>query len=290
MSGRVGTKEGSAVAVTGFDPAGSPLRVFGAELRHYRMSAGLSQEQLGSRIHCSADLIGKIENGQRAPTLEFTASCDAVPELDTRGALGRMRDHLQDHLKYRAYPGWFHDWPVKESEAKTLRWFEPLLVPGLLQTEDYARALLRTRVGDTDDEIEDMVTARMERQAIFRRPKPPTLWAIIDEGVLHRPIGGPKVMTGQLRHLTEMAERPNVVLQVVPAAVGAYEGLRGPFVIADFEDGQSVIYLDTTVRGQIVDTAEDIDSVRITWDTLMAEAMPRSKSRDLAEEVLKTWT
>lgn len=274
-----------------FDPAASPLRVFGAELRHYRMAAGLSQEQLGARLYCSADLVGKIENGQRAPTLEFATACDAVPELETRGALIRLREHLQDHLKYRAYPGWFHDWPIKEAQAKMLRWFEPLVVPGLLQTEGYARALLHTRVGDTDDEIEDMVAARMERQAIFHRPKPPTLWAILDEGVLRRPVGGPDVMGDQLRHLAEMAQRPNVVLQVVPASAGAYEGLRGPFVMADFEDGQSAVYLDTTVRGQIVDTAGDVDMVRITWDTLMAETLPRSASRDLLEEVVKTsWT
>lgn len=273
------------------DSAASPLRVFGAELRHYRMRAGFSQEQLGARLYCSADLVGKVEHGQRVPTLEFAAACDAIPEMDTRGALVRLREHLQGHLKYRAYPGWFQDWPLKEAEAKMLRWFEPLLVPGLLQTEDYARALLRTRVGDTEDEIEDMVAARMERQAIFSRSKPPTLWAIVDEGVIRRPVGGPEVMGHQLRHLAEVAQRPNIVLQVVPASVGAYEGLRGPFVIADFESGQSVVYLDTTVRGQIVDTADDIDAVRVTWDTLMAETLPRNVSRELVEEVVKTsWT
>jgi transcriptional regulator with XRE-family HTH domain len=274
-----------------FDPAGSPLRVFGAELRHYRMCAGLSQEQLGARLYCSADLVGKVENGHRAPTPEFTAACDAVTELDTRGALGRLREHLHDHLKYRVYPGWFQGWPDKEAEAKTLRWFEPLLVPGLLQTEDYARALLRTRVGDTEDKIEDMVAARMERQVILNRDKPPTLWAVIDEGVLRRPVGGPEVMGEQVHHLIETAQRPNVVLQVIPLEVGAHEGLRGPFVIADFEDAPSVVYVDTTVRGQVVEQGDDIDAVRVTWDTLMAEALSRKASVDLAEEVAKTsWT
>jgi transcriptional regulator with XRE-family HTH domain len=274
-----------------FDPAGSPLRVFGAELRHYRMCAGLSQEQLGARLYCSADLVGKVEKGHRAPTPEFTAACDAVTELETRGALGRLREHLHDHLKYRVYPGWFQGWPDKEAEAKTLRWFEPLVVPGLLQTEGYARALLRTRVGDTDDQIEDMVAARMERQAILGRDKPPTLWAIIDEGVLRRPVGGPAVMGEQVRHLAEAARRPNIVLQIIPLEAGAHAGLRGPFVIADFEDAPSVVYLDTTVRGQVVEQGDDIDAVRITWDTLMAEALSRKASLDLAEEVAKTsWT
>jgi transcriptional regulator with XRE-family HTH domain len=207
-----------------FDSAGSPLRVFGAELRHYRTRAGLSQDQLGARVYCSGDLVGKIENGQRAPARKFTADCDEIPELDTRGALMRLWEHLQDHMRYRAYPGWFHDWPGKEAEARTLRAFEPLLVPGLLQTENYARAVLRTRVGDTDDEIEEMVSARLGRQALLARDRPPTLWVIIDEGVLRRPVGGADVMREQLGHLAEAARRPNVVLHAVPAAVGAYEG------------------------------------------------------------------
>jgi transcriptional regulator with XRE-family HTH domain len=273
-----------------FDSAGSPLRVFGAELRHYRTRAGLSQDQLGTRVYCSGDLVGKIEKGQRAPNRKFTAACDETPELDTRGALMRIWEHLQDHMRYRAYPGWFHDWSAKEAQARTLRAYEPLLVPGLLQTERYAHALLRTRVGDTDEEIEEMVSARMERQAILARDKPPTLWVIVDEGVLRRPIGGADVMREQLGHLADVARWPRVVLQVVPAAVGAYEGLRGPLVIADFEDAPSVVYLDTAVRGQIVDDGDDIDAVRVTWDTLMSEALSRSDSLDLVEEVGKTWT
>jgi transcriptional regulator with XRE-family HTH domain len=104
-----------------FGSAVSPLRVFGAELRRYRTRAGLSQDQLGARVYCSGDLIGKVENGQRAPTEDFTAACDAVPELGTDGALGRLRELLGDYLKQRAYPGWFHRWPDKEASAKTLR-------------------------------------------------------------------------------------------------------------------------------------------------------------------------
>ena len=92
-----------------------------------------------------------------------------MPELNTGGALGELRELLKDYLKQQAYPGWFVRWPDKEADAKTLRWYEPLLVPGLIQTEDYARALFRTRVGVTDDEIGEMVAARMERQAILDR-------------------------------------------------------------------------------------------------------------------------
>ncbi len=207
-----------------FGSAMSPLRVFGAELRHYRTNAGLSQEQLGARVYCSGDLIGKVENGQRAPTEEFTAACDAVAELGTDGALGRLRELLRDYLKQRAYPGWFHRWPDKEASAKALRTFEPMVVPGLLQTEEYATAIFRTRIGTTDDAIGEMVAARLERQAILDRETPPMLWVVVDEGVLRRPVGGKHVIHEQLHALMDAAQRPNVVVQVVPAGIGAHEG------------------------------------------------------------------
>jgi len=108
------------MAARNFDGMGNPLRVFGAELRHYRTSAGLSQDQLGVRISFSGDQVGKVENGQRAPTEEFTAACDAVPELNTDGALTRLRGHLKEILKYRTAPGWFWDWTAKEAEAATV--------------------------------------------------------------------------------------------------------------------------------------------------------------------------
>jgi len=277
-------------ALDDFDPAISPLRVFGAELRHYRTRAGMSQDQLGARVYCSGDLVGKVENGQRAPTEEFTAACDAVPDLDTGGALARLRELLRDYLKQRAYPGWFHRWPDKEATAKTLRTFELVAVPGLLQTEDYARAVLRTQVMATDEEIEEMVRARMERQAILASDSRPMLWVILDEGVLLRPVGGAYVMHDQLERLTEAAQRPNVVLQVIPLAVGAHQGMSGNFVIADFADAPPVVYQDTAARGQIVEDADDIAAVTMMWDTLNSEALPRSASMELVKEAAKRWT
>jgi len=278
------------VAVNGFDPAASPLRVFGAMLRYYRTRTGMSQDGLGARIHFSGDLVGKIEMGRGAPTKEFTAACDAVPELNTEGALTELREQLKDMLKLRAYPGWFQEWPGKEAAATALRWYEPLIVPGLLQTEDYARALLRTRVGDTDEQIDEMVAARMERQAILAREEPPTIWAVLDEGVLRRPVGSGKVMRDQLLHLADMARRPNIVLQVVSAAVGAYEGLRGPFVLASFEDAPDVAWQDAAVFGQFVEESAGIAAVVAAWDTIKSEALPRGASLKLVEEVAERWT
>jgi transcriptional regulator with XRE-family HTH domain len=268
----------------------SPLRVFGAELRHYRTRAGMSQEQLGARVYCSADLIGKIENGQRAPAEELAAACDAVPELGTGGALTRLRELLRDYLKQRAYPGWFHRWPDKEAEAKTLRWFELVAVPGLLQTKDYARAMLRTQVMASDDEIAEMVRARLDRQLILERDVRPMLWVILDVGVLRRPVGGTSAMRGQLARLADAARRPNVVVQVIPLSAGAHQGMSGNFVIADFADAPPCVYQDTAARGQIIEDPDDIAAVTTMWDTLHSEALPRAASLELVEETATIWT
>jgi transcriptional regulator with XRE-family HTH domain len=268
----------------------SPRHVFGAMLRFYRSAAGLSQEQLGTLIHFSPDQVSKVENGLRSPTREFTAACDSCPQLATSGALGELRDRLDGYFKHRAYPGWFDRWPEIEAQARVLRTFELVAVPGLLQTEGYAQAMLRTQVMVTADEIGEMVAARMARQAILARDHPPMLWVILDEGVLRRPAGGAEVMAEQVGKLIESAARPNVVIQVIPWAVGAHQGMSGNFVIADMADGQSIVYQDTAARGQIVEDADDLAAVTLTWDTLQAEVLPRSASLTLMEEAAKTWT
>ena len=270
--------------------AESPLRVFGAMLRHYRVAAGLTPEELGARIYLSASQIRKVEEGTRTPTEALTQACEALPELNCNGALTTLREILKDHLRHRAYPGWFQAWPDHESHARRLRNFELVVVPGLLQTEAYARAVLRTRVGATEEEVDEAVAARLERQRILEREHPPQLWVLIDEAVLRRPVGGAQVMAEQLDLLASTARRPNIVIQVIPLAAGAHEGMRGgAFVLADFEDDPSLGYQDTAVSGQIVEDANQVQALTVTWDTLRLEAMPRSASLELVEEVAQTW-
>lgn len=270
--------------------AASPRRLFGAMVRHYRVQAGLSQDQLGARVYLTGDMVGKIETGQRTPSDQFVDACEGVPELGTNGALRTLRDQLSDHLKSGPYPGWFDRWPEAEASARTLRWFELVAVPGLLQTEDYARAMLRTQVMATDEEVEEMVAARLARQAILSRDKPPMLWVILDEGVLRRPVGGTWVMKEQLRRLAEAARRPCVVLEVIPLSAGAHQGMSGNFVIAEFGTAPPIAYQDTAARGQIIEDAGDIEAITVMWDTLKSEALPRSASLELVEEVAQTWT
>jgi transcriptional regulator with XRE-family HTH domain len=271
--------------------AESPLRVFGAMLAYYRTRAGLTPEQLGAQVFLSGSQIRKIEAGTRTPTVDLAKTCEHITELGCNGALTELYEILSEKLKRRAYPGWFAEWPDKEAQARRLRSFELVVVPGLLQTEAYARAVLSTRVGATEDEIDEAVTARLARQQILERDQPPELWAILDEGVLHRPVGGPDVMRGQLPHLLSMARRPHIVVQVIPLAAGAHEGMRGgAFVIADFDGSANIAYQDTAVSGQIIEDASEADALAHTWDTLRLEALPRAASLSLIEETARQWT
>ena len=251
----------------------------------------MSQEQLGSRVYCSGDLIGKIENGHRVPTGDMTAALDGVPELDTRGVLMRLREELGDYLNYQATPGWLHAWERIERRAKTLLWWEPLLIPGLLQTMEYAHQVLRRgQPGKPDSEIEQQVQARMDRQQILEGDDPPMLIAVLDEGALRRPVGGPKVMHDQLNRLAELAGRSKIVLQVVPVDAGPHPGTAGPMVIASFDDGPDLAYLDTALEGQLVERHEDVAMVALLHDTLRAEALPVRASLELIAKVMEEWT
>ena len=163
------------------EPSRTPRQVFGAMLRYYRERAGLSRNELARHVSKSASLIQAIELGQRVATAEVTEDLERA--LNAGGALSRLRDEIGDGLGYQPYPSWFQDWLISEREAKKLRWFGSLLVPGLLQTADYAKAVFRTRFGVTDEEVDEQAAARLKRREILERDEPPALWVIVDESV-----------------------------------------------------------------------------------------------------------
>jgi transcriptional regulator with XRE-family HTH domain len=271
------------------DSGAGPLNFFGAELRRARAAAGLSQEQLGQRVGYSGAQVGKVETGDRAPSVDFAQRCDqALP--DAGGLFGRVYE-----LARRwdgGYPSWFTGWLEAERRAASLCWWEPLLIPGLLQTADYARALfVAWRSADSDDEIDQLVAGRMERQSIFERSKPPGLWVIVDEGVLHRCIGSRKIMYDQVAHLADMSDRPKITIQVVPAEVGAHVGLLGAFAIASTDGAPGTVYMESPDQGQTTEIPSVVSKVSETFDTLRAEALPRGASQDLIRRVAEQrWT
>ena len=270
--------------------SGTARHAFGVVLRTYRERAELSRVDLAARIFKSESLIEAIERGERVATEEVTRDIEAVPELETNGVLLDLRSRFGDTLNYQAYPAWFADWAGYEAEAATLRTFQLELVPGLLQTEEYARQIFRTRLQTTDQQIEELVGARMKRQEILARDDPPMLWVLLDEGVLRREVGARHVMLEQVNRLVEAAKQPTIMIQVIPASVGAHLGLLGAFVIADFREAPSVGYQETPLGSPPVEDREQVAELDLIWNTLRSETLPRAACLSLLEEAAKSWS
>ncbi|WP_326562944.1 DUF5753 domain-containing protein [Micromonospora sp. NBC_01796] len=175
-------------------------------------------------------------------------------------------------------------------EATMLRWYEHGWVPGLLQTEAYVRAVYACNDRISTEEAERRVVRRLEQQRVLDGENLSLLVATLDESVLRRPIGGPKVMREQVLHLANLAaEHPRVRLHVVPSSAGAYAGLDGPFIIARVTGGEEVVYLDNQLLGQVVARETDIAEVRDVWEAILGEALAPQQSIDKLMEVAETW-
>ncbi|MEU3165213.1 helix-turn-helix transcriptional regulator [Streptosporangium sp. NPDC006930] len=266
------------------DPSAKPLVLLGAELRKYRNRTGVSIERLAEVIPFSASLIGFIERGQRRAGRSFMEHYD-----EAVGAGGELV-RLWEHVTRSASPRWFRGWLDIEQEAHTLHTWQPLVVPGLLQTEEYARAVIRGEPGITDKQVEKAVVARMERQEIFTRANSPLFRAILDENVFHRPIGGKEVMRRQLERLVEAVESPRIGIQVVPTELGVTTGILGGFVIAHLPGSADTVYIDSATDGHVTDRPEDVEAIHSRYDALRAEAQPQHLSIALIREAEKSWT
>ncbi|MGX7675347.1 helix-turn-helix domain-containing protein [Plantactinospora sp. DSM 117369] len=256
-----------------------------AELRLFRAEQRLSQEEFGRKIGYSGSHVSSVETGQRPPTDEYMEKIDQA--FQTGGTFSRM---LKKLAKLDSTPAWLRDWIEFERLARLLRWYEPAFVPGLLQTESYARALL-TGVHLPPEQVEQRVRSRLDRQAVLTVDNPPQCIFVIDAMVLRRPVRGhPSVMAEQLDHLVKCAELPNVQILVVPQEVGVYAGLQGGFILATLPDQSVVAHLDHQVRAQIVDRAEDLATLQGTWEAIRSEALPMVQSLELIREAAKEWT
>lgn len=258
------------------DEARSGLALFAAELRAVRVKAGLTREMLAAQVNYSASLIGMVEGMHRVPQRDFAERCDEA--FATAGTSAR----LQQAARTAPLPSWFRPWAEIETTAVQLRLFEHAVVPGLLQTEEYARAMLAVQPAIQEDELAALVTARLDRQAALTRDgDPPIVWAVLDESVLMRPIGGGNIMREQVLHLAHLADQPNITVQIVPLAAGAHCGLAGAFAIADLAGAGEAVYLDSVTDGYIAENPTVVARVIMTFNTLRSEALPRRASRDL---------
>jgi transcriptional regulator with XRE-family HTH domain len=263
------------------------LETFAAELRAQREAAGLTQDELAKLMGYSTSVIAKLETCRTAPSPQHAAQADAA--LNTPQTFRRLRQGMING----AYEAWVRALLEMEERAAVLRWWEPLLVPGLLQTEAYARAMIRAgRPGDSDAEVEQLVTARMARQEIWDRQSPPApmLFAVLGEAVLRQPVGDGEVMREQLDRLVEAADAPRITIQVMPFAAGAHPGLLGPFVVASFDAGPDAAYLDNALDGQVTERRKQVGRVALLYDTLRSEALSPGASRELIVRAVQEWT
>jgi transcriptional regulator with XRE-family HTH domain len=267
------------------DPESEPRAFLGAELQRGRLAAGyLSQEALAAKLGFDRSVIGKAETGERPPTAEvlaaWCATCGLDPDLFAR--LATLARHSDGPV-----PSWFEGWLEAEAEAHTLRVWSPVLVVGLLQTPEYARALFLA-TGMDDDTAQEHVEVRIGRQAILDRASPPQLVAIVDESVLHRLIGSPEIMAEQLAHIADLSERPNIGVQVVPSAIGANAGLSGTFNLAT-SDGGPEVFLMEAVEDVTTESSSLVRKAASTFVRIQADALPRAASRNLILEAAEQW-
>ncbi|MEU9888352.1 helix-turn-helix transcriptional regulator [Sphaerisporangium sp. NPDC051011] len=264
------------------NPESSPAARFGYEVRKRRNHVHISQEELGRRIGYTGAMVSMVEIGKRLPSADFARKCDEILELD--GALLRVWEMCRSDGAQQ----WFLPWLEVEQTATTLHTWQHSLVPGLLQSFDYAKALFLGVPGTHRAMIDNAVTSRIERQAIFDRERPPMMWAVLDEVVLMRPVGGPAVMRGQLEHLLSVAEQPHITVQIVPLPVGCTAGLGGAFVLAHAH-GHDLGYLETTYNGVVTAVPENVKQLQIRYDVIRTHALPRDASHDLIKEWMQKW-
>jgi transcriptional regulator with XRE-family HTH domain len=274
-------------------------RRLAVELMRRREATGLSREEAARQLEWSTSTIFRIETGRSRPQ---PGNVRALLEL--YGVTGPERDGLIQLARDARQPGWWHSFrdvlpnPYEvyiglEAGAASIRNFEPLVVPGLLQTEGYAREMSRNGAYELDrTEVESRVEVRMARQEILSRDDRPRLWAVIDEAVIRRQVGGPDVMRGQLRHLADCAEQGKTTLQVVPYRAGAHAGTAGPFVILDFPDPSdpAVVYVETLAGDIYLEERTDVNRYIIAFDRLVAAALHPDDSERLIEQAASTMT
>jgi transcriptional regulator with XRE-family HTH domain len=272
-------------------PKGSPRQVFGETLKFYRERAGLSQTDLGTKIRLSESTVRAYEDGRRVPPRPVIEQIENVPAVNTGGALLHLWDQFEEGMNYSVYPGWVADLAEKERAASMIRLFGLAVVPGLLQTEHYMRALMSTRFRITEDEIEERIAERLKRQEILSRDDPPSLLVILDQWAIRRPVGGRDTMVEQVRHLLAAADKLSIRIRLIPESVGAHEGLSGDFGILDFDGGKPGFgFQEGAARGLLLPSREDVDGLNLAWTTLDGEAATWRDSRTTLEESAKLWT
>jgi transcriptional regulator with XRE-family HTH domain len=269
--------------------------MLGGHLRRLREQAGMTTEQAADSIRSSHSKISRMEHGRvgfKERDIGDLLTLYEVTEGTEREALLSLAREAKTPGWWQGYtdilPHWVEPYFGLEAAASFIREFELQFVPGLLQIEEYARAVIRLGNLPSEDEVVRRARARVSRQEILRREQPPKFWAVIDEGVLRRVIGGPEVMRAQLRHLIEMCDHPAVTLQVLPFSAGAHRAMGGPFTILRYSapDLRDVVYIEQLTSALYLDKPADVDAYLEVIEEVSLQAKPASATPDLLRQIL----
>lgn len=271
------------------------LAWFADELRAHRNAHGWTQADVAAKTMYSESLIAQVETCRKAATPELAKALDRVFQTPgftedapgvpgTPGTFGR----LVIRLRNLPFPAAFRSFEPHEREATALYIFEHSFLPGLLQTEAYARAVLEMHPDVTEDVVNERLAGRLSRQAILERddPPPPVVCALIDQSAVNREIGGPAVMRDQLLYLVAMSRRPNITVQIIPNT-GAHPGLLGAFTVADLGGSPGIVNLEDIADGRVAEDATTVSMVALRFHSLRGDALSKGASRDLIEGVIQ---
>ncbi|MET7489569.1 helix-turn-helix transcriptional regulator [Streptomyces sp. NPDC005538] len=260
----------------------STMRMLGAQLKAARMAAGYTQRALAEAAMVDEETIASIEQGRRRLMISLARSLDTI--LGTKGMLEAGVDNLPE---IDQFPQYSEEYILQEDQAIALSWYDNAVIPGLLQTPEYARAVLAERIPAYDeDEIAAKLAGRIKRQEILQRKCPPTMSYVIWEPALHLGIGTPEVRREQLRFLRECADLPGLSLQILPTDAPAHAGLDGPFTLLETPDHQHLAYTEGQRGSQLVADPDEVSRLARKYAMLRSQALTPQESRDLLDRLL----
>ncbi|MFF5498143.1 helix-turn-helix domain-containing protein [Streptomyces aquilus] len=272
-------------------------RRLGQELRRLRELKGMTAEEVAERLLVSQSKISRLENGRRSISQRDVRDLCGVYEVEDH----RIVDSLMQMAKDSRQQGWWHsfgDIPYSvyiglETDAASLRVYDPQVVPGLLQTRTYAEALISGALPEAaPTDIDKRVQVRLRRQErISAADNPLRLWAVLDEATLRREVGNKQVMIEQLEHLIEMSQLPHVTVQLIPFTMGAHPGVSGQYAILEFPDAadSSVVYIEGVTSDLYLEKAQDVQKYSVMYEHLRAQALNADQTRDFISKVAKDY-
>ncbi|MFI5794049.1 helix-turn-helix domain-containing protein [Streptomyces sp. NPDC051677] len=272
-------------------------RRLGQELRRLRELKGMTAEEVAERLLVSQSKISRLENGRRSISQRDVRDLCGVYEVEDQ----RMVDSLMEMAKDSRQQGWWHafgDVPYSvyiglETDAASLRVYDPQVVPGLLQTRQYAEALISGALPETaHTEVEKRVQVRMRRQErVSSGENPLRLWSVMDESALRRVVGSRELMREQLEHLVEQSQLPHVTVQVIPFEMGAHPGLNGQYAILEFPDtaDSSVVYIEGVTSDLYLEKPNDVQKYSVMYEHLRAQALNVDQSRQFIADIAKKY-